>query len=405
MKSNPFALRRFRAVACVWAAFSLAIPAGAESDPTPEAVLATLPFLGDEINRIFIDLAPEGSSRSFRMMLDTGASFSVLTPGAAREIGVKVRRIKRDPYRRKTLLGRDLQFYIDVRSSDTGSRTGWDYGLLGGNFLAEYVVEFDFPGRRVRFLDPKKYAVPKEVDAPDEAVLPLLIVSNRPGVKIQTNGVDHTVLLDTGAPLPLILSGPEAAKSAIESRPIAGSATAGVFGEMETELGEAETVQLGPFLFENVPVDVAPKGWFNMGFPGDSVLGYDLLAQFVVRIDFRRGRMWLRRNPNASVTWLGQEWAEIKAVGAHLEPLREKEGFRVGMVLPSGAAERRGLSPGDYVESSKTLSELMLAIAKGDLLEVIRRIDGVDQRVELPGATPGADESLPVGPDASAQHD
>jgi hypothetical protein len=105
-------------------------------------------------------------------------------------------------------------------------------------------------------------------------------------------------------------------------------------GDMETELGEAETVQIGPFRFENVPVDVAPKGWFNMGFPGDSVLGYDLLAQFVVRIDYQRSRMWLRRVSNGRVTWLGQEWADIKAVGVHLAPVDEREGFRVGMVLP-----------------------------------------------------------------------
>jgi hypothetical protein len=49
------------------------------------------------------------------LLLDTGASFSVFTPLAARAAGVSVRRDKSSPYRRATRLGRDLQFYVDAR--------------------------------------------------------------------------------------------------------------------------------------------------------------------------------------------------------------------------------------------------------------------------------------------------
>jgi predicted aspartyl protease len=69
------------------------------------------------------------------MFLDTGASKSVLTPRVARQLGVSVRRTKNTPYRRATRLGRDLSFYIDTRRTDTASRTGWEYGFLGGEFL------------------------------------------------------------------------------------------------------------------------------------------------------------------------------------------------------------------------------------------------------------------------------
>ncbi|MCH6568251.1 MAG: nucleotide exchange factor GrpE, partial [Nitrospinae bacterium] len=90
------------------------------------------------------DLAPQGRGKRFPLIVDTGATWSVITPLMARELGVRVRRVKQDPYRRATVLGRDLQFYVDTQSSDTGSKTGWEYGLLGGQFLAAYVVEFDF---------------------------------------------------------------------------------------------------------------------------------------------------------------------------------------------------------------------------------------------------------------------
>ena len=155
------------------------LPAGAGAGEVPaDAVVADLPFLeGEAPRRIYLDLAPEGS-RPLRMLLDTGANVSVMTPGAARANGVRVRRLKIDPYRRATSLGRDLQFHVDTRSSDTGSRTDWEYGLLGGNFLAQYVVEIDTVGRRVRFLDPKRYQVPERAPAGGEAVIPLKVVSH-----------------------------------------------------------------------------------------------------------------------------------------------------------------------------------------------------------------------------------
>jgi len=65
---------------------------GPEGEPSPEAILAEVPFLpSDEPNRIIIDLAPDGYA-PFRMMLDTGAADSVLTPRYAEKLKVIVRR-------------------------------------------------------------------------------------------------------------------------------------------------------------------------------------------------------------------------------------------------------------------------------------------------------------------------
>ena len=104
------------------AAAVVAASATASPEPPPGSVLAELPFeRPEEPSRIYVDLAPEGSDRPFVWLLDTGASFSVLTPLAARAMGVSVRRDKSDAYRRGTRLGRDIQFVIDTQSSDTGA--------------------------------------------------------------------------------------------------------------------------------------------------------------------------------------------------------------------------------------------------------------------------------------------
>lgn len=296
------------ALGCLGAALPLLLGAAAP-DPPATAVLATLPFLdSEESNRVYVDLAPESARRRLRFLLDTGATDSVVTPLAARAMGVRVRRIKTDPYRRKTLLGRDLLFYVDTRSSDTASKTGWEYGLLGGSFLADYVVELDFEARRVRLLDADRYRVPEAVDHPHEVVLPLKVVANRPGFEVEVNGRPLEVLLDTGAPLGLMLSGRLAREGGVTSAEVEGFSMEGVLGAVAAELGEAQSLHIGPFGFERYPVAVAPNGFFNQGLPGDSIVGFDLLAQFLVRIDYPRARLWLRRRVDWAVTWGGEPW-------------------------------------------------------------------------------------------------
>jgi predicted aspartyl protease len=307
-------------VAWLLALLVLAGSVPARADVPAEAVLADLPFLEtQEKNRIYLDLAPAGSARPLRVLLDTGANVSLMTPGAAKAAGVRVRRTKSDPYRRKTVLGRDLQFLVDSRYTDTASRTGWEYGLLGGDFLAEYVVELDFAGRRVRFLDRDRYQVPESASGEGEAVLPITVVSNRPGLRLEVNGRELEMLLDTGMPWALMLSGELARASSVESVSDARFGMGSVMGPVEAEVGEAKQVKLGPFVFENVPVAVAPKGWFNIGYPGDSMIACDLLAQFVVRIDYEGRRLWLQRRPDAVFMPL-VEAAEEQAEVPQAEP-------------------------------------------------------------------------------------
>jgi predicted aspartyl protease len=288
--------------------------AAASPDPTPDAVLADLPFLdGDERNRIFVDLAPEGSRRPLRLLLDTGASHTVMTPLAARALGVSVRRLKRDPYRKKTRLGRDLLFYVDTRSSDNGSRTGWEYGLLGGNFLDDYVVEFDFVKRRVRFIDPGRFEVPEQVETEDETVLPLAITTTRPAFDVTVNGATFPALLDTGAPLGFMLSGKLADRAGVESAPNDLFEFGTVMGVVDSRLGATDRLVVGRFDFGAVPTVVLPNGWFNQGLPDAAVVGYDLLSQFLVRIDYPRKRLWLKRRPDWRITFGGDPWPGVAA--------------------------------------------------------------------------------------------
>jgi predicted aspartyl protease len=374
------------------------VPSAGASEPPAEAVIAELPFESTpESNRIFVNLAPEGN-RPLVLILDTGASYSVFTPLAARAAGVSVRRIKSTPYRRATRLGRDLQFYVDTRSSDTGSKTGWEYGLLGGNFLEHYVVELDFRGRRVRFLDPKKYRLPEAVEHPNEAVIPVQVVGRRVSVEIEMNGRSIGVLLDTGAHLPLILSGKAAKKLGVdvESLPSFG-ARGSTLGPVSVNFHETGSFRLASFDFNRMPVLVAPRGWYNIAGGSDSFLGYDTLSQFTLRIDYPRQRMWMRRE-DSTVTFQGVDYAMTREAGVLLHPLRDS--YAVMAVFPDTPGSRLGLHPGDAItqplgEQRESLEQTIRRIVRGEEILVARRgDDDIWMDVTLPeggGAVPVAD--------------
>lgn len=373
-------------------------PAASADDVPAEAVLAVLPFLDSpEPNRIIVDLAPEGSAKPLRLMLDTGASDSVLTPLVARALGVSIRPHKQDPYRRPTRLGRDLLFYVDSSTSDTGSKTGWEYGLLGGNFLAEYVVEIDFSARRVRLLDPRRFSVPASISAEDEAVLPLRVVGQRPGVEVAINGVKALLLLDTGAPMSAVVSGKLAERASLASSPAPGWTGGTALGPMAVELGEAKSLRLGPFEFADVLLEVAPNGWYNQVFPENSVIGYDVLAPFVLRLDYANQRLWLRRVTRDPLRFGGADVGVYREVGAMLGALSGR--FTTWLVAPDSVAARRGLRQGDVIEGMVSAAAIAKALRDGEELTVVRTMNGVGVDTVLEAvAKPSADAAPPRGP-------
>ena len=268
-------------------------------EPTPDAVLAELPFeRPEESHRVYVNLAPEGQ-RPFMMLLDTGASGSVITPALARSMGVSIRRHKSSPYRKKTRLGRDLQFHIDDAHSDTGSRTGWEYGLLGGDFMDDYVVELDFAQRSVRFLDPGQYEVPKATMESGESIVPFKRSGTRILVPVQIEGETLWVLFDTGAPGSLLLSGKALSKIGLDGVPLQDAGSVGTAsGEMEVKWYRAQSLRLGGFEIGPRDILVAPKGFYNLAGTNDSVLGFEAMEPFLVRIDYKRRRILLKQDPD-----------------------------------------------------------------------------------------------------------
>jgi len=363
-------------------------PAQPEGAVPPEAVIGIVPFEPHGLsNRVFVNLAPEGN-RPLVWLLDTGAQGSVMTPLAARAAGVSVRRTKSSPYVRKTRLGRNVQFWVDTRRSDTGSRTGAEYGVLGGDFLEEYVVEIDFPNRVVRFLDPKRYEVPKTVRGDRERVLPMRVNARRPFVEVEIGEETTQVLIDTGVPFNLMLSGRSVRKLGIDWKSLPGFGRLGLAaGPVEVRIHESDVFRFAGFQFGTTPILVAPKGAYNWGGNTDSVLGVDVLRQFVVRLDYPRERIWLERTGDPTVTYLGADYSLVRLSGAYIG--WTVSGYIVGGVASESPAARIGLRSGDVPvkgagEGPFDFAKFISRVASGEEVSVARQQGKVWVDVVLP---------------------
>lgn len=379
----------------------LATPAVAKSaspDIPPDAVLASVPMLpSKEANRVIVNLAPR-DERPFPLMLDTGATSSILTPRYARALGVIVRRAQLRTYEHSTLLGRNLQFWVDTWVSGTASRTGWEAGFLGGEFVSRYVLELDFGARRVRFLDPRRFAVPRSVSAPDQAVLALRVVENRPFVDVRVDGKPLHVLLDTGDPSPMFLTGAAARHAGISHPELAELGYYGYLERLPAYLIQADRLEIGPFHFAPAPMVFGPNGNFNSAGSSGSHLGIAALEQFDVRIDYPHRRLWLKREKSGPLTWLSS-FEKIRARRAGVGLAFGKAGAEVSAVLPNSPAAQIGLRAGDQVAWSpddshaQQIASLLERIEKGEPITVSRTGNGAPVKTVL-----GAKQPTPHNP-------
>jgi predicted metalloprotease with PDZ domain len=145
---------------------------------------------------------------------------------------------------------------------------------------------------------------------------------------------------------------------------------------MQMRLLETDGFRFAGIDFGRIPLIVAPRGWYNLAGSTDSVLGTDALHQFVLRIDYPRRRLWLKRSGDQRITLFGADYAAAKEVGAFLSESRGT--YSVWRVVPGGVAATYGLREGDAIvwpagQAPLTLDEVLGRLKAREELTVARR--------------------------------
>jgi predicted aspartyl protease len=277
-------------------------PAVAHS-PVPLQIVNRLPLVGAVLNH----------KEYVTLLLDTGATNTMLTPETARRLRIHP---PADAPKQMAVVtgGQEVECVLAQLSSITVGQAVVENvqvgvalvlpeeplvdGVLGGDFLQRFTVTLDYAASRLR-LDPQPGApAPSPPStAAGRSPVPLRIVNNRVLLRTVFNHQSPvTLLLDTGATQTLLH--PDTATRVGLRPPTDGpQGTTTVFGGRritfplvqlsEVAVGDAMVKDLQAGVFLALPREPSVHG----------ILGGDFLQYFIAILDYPTSQLWLVPNP------------------------------------------------------------------------------------------------------------
>jgi Aspartyl protease/PDZ domain len=331
-----------------------------------------------EDNAIFLEVRVN-NSRPLKFGFDTGAGLTILNARTAKELGLKASetrlngtavggRIRGDVFQGVTLGVRGAtvsnqmvgalsfeSFPCEARSID---------GIIGYDFIKEFVVEIDYSRRVINLYDPQTFnyrgagqLIPLKIVRTPFINAKLLIEGHAP--------VEGSFEVDTGSDSAVSLTSPFVKKNRLISaigRTIETPSDEELGGKSRSFVGRVKGFQVGKFVLENPVVLLSEDTEGAMAEEGNAgPIGNQVFSRFMLTIDYSRSRMYLEPNE-----FFGNPF-EYDMTGFDL--WQEGAGckvYKVGRVLKDGAGAEAGLQEGDVllavddraVEQLKSSSEL-----------------------------------------------
>jgi Aspartyl protease/PDZ domain len=328
-------------------------------------------------------------SKPLKFVLDAAASISIISPQRAAELGLKTRGQVRG-----TGTGGNIQAslidgvslsvpgaevsnqLIAAVSFDTVPCFEFD-GIIGYDFINQFVVEIDYQNRVMNLYDPRVYVY----SGKGEIVAITISPSQRTPLvrtKLILEGrapVEANLEIDTGGDGAVLINSPFVAKQkllAAVPKTLPSSAFGGG-GEQKLLFGRVKAVQLGQLIIEN------PVAGFSQDTEGsgaseenDGFIGGEILHRFKVILDYSRKQMILE--PNKS---LGDPY-EVDMSGITVGSGKDDcKVMRVESVVKDSPASEAGLQAGDIITaidgkptssfpSTENGKELTLTVKRGE---------------------------------------
>lgn len=277
---------------------------------TPGTVSGPVPF--ETVNNHIVLHAVLNEQEDTRLVLDTGAGQTFVTPDTARRLGISP--TAATPTRTTSVVGgRQVAIpMVSLTSLAIGQtmRTNMPVGvlasfpqaplfdgILGGSFLAHFTLTLDYPRSRLWLVPHGTPLPPATATALQSQPVPIAVVSNYILVRALLNHTEPvSLLLDTGASHTMLT--PRIAQRlriAVTASTPRGTIMVADGQRQEVPLVRLAALQVGHVTVQRLPVvifDLLPQASAI-----DGLLGVDFLGQFTMTFDRAAQQMWLAAPP------------------------------------------------------------------------------------------------------------
>ena len=305
-------------------------------------------------------------SRPLAFVLDTGANRAIVRLDVAKELGLSlhgnVRTGGAGAGSQQGFLVRDASWSLAgldrftqpitlaLPFPDLPSAMGRDIdGIVGGEFIRQFVVELDYQKRTMALHDPKTFVyngkgetLPIELNSNGHPVLTATIAF--PGGKT----VEAPFVLDIGSGLAIALHSPFVAEHKLppaDSKTIRAIGMAGAGGKSHGRIGRVDALTIGSFTIKNpLTMFSEDKGGAFASAALAGNLGAQIASRFRMFLDYGRLRIILEPSPTFADPFdRAHSGLALRAHGADFRT------FRVHEVLEDSPATEAGIQEGDII--------------------------------------------------------
>jgi hypothetical protein len=357
---------RLAALATIVTSFVIATstPGAALLQQTPAPTPVTIPF--ELAVRHIIVKGAINKSRPVSFILDTGANQAIVRLDVARELGLSlygnVRTGGAGAGSQQGFLVRDATWSLAgldgfeqpvtlaLPFTDLPAGMGREIdGIVGGEFIRQFVVELDYQTRTIALHNPKTFvytgrgeAQPIELNSNGHPVVTATVTL--PGGKI----VEAPFVLDIGSGMALALHSPFVAAHKLppaDAKTIRAIGMAGAGGKSHGRIGRIDALKIGSFTIKH-PLTVFSEDKAGALATAELAgnIGAQIAGRFRMFIDYGRKRIILEPAPTFGDPFdRAHSGIALRAGGSDFRT------FRVFEVLEDSPATEAGIQEGDII--------------------------------------------------------
>ena len=305
------------------------------------------------VSNFFLVDARQADGRTYRLLIDTGSSATLVSPALAQALGRKLKLGPTATVRVRSANGGEVALEaVTLRSlrlgdasfervpalitnfADLSGHLGLQIdGVVGFPVFRDTLLTLDYPGARFVLTPYPAEPPPVPADSAQTATIAFNNERNSPLVPLQMGNESFIVLIDSGSDLSLTLN-PTGLHPKFASGPRPGPPVASLAGDRHQLVGRlAQNIVLGSHTLEKPIVDLTTEL---------SSLGGEVLRNFSLTFDQRRNQVTLTRAAAGPVRVDSR-----RSLG--LSFTRSSVYWRVDAIVPDTPASALSVQLGDLV--------------------------------------------------------